>query len=298
MKRKLTVVYLLRLQKLQDPCTKIKLRNHDGHFFPPITTPLLVIRTWQARNIISIIRIRLNAKAICYLHRGWLTIRRRIRSTLWSYKIYEYYSVIVHRIITKRLQWRCHYHLWTKYMYIRLGGRRFATPTVVGYKNTSKIVHPLVTKKYTTQLYVHRIITIRLQWLWHRVRWPIYKYSRLGFTSLANRSFLFMPTKLPYYMHKILIFLSPTCKHNVVIHMIICMIYVKYLRIRIVIPWSVSMEWGDILLVCTYITINHFATMIGVEQLNWFNNILECEDNMRSCHGVYLRKWYLDQKNV
>ena len=61
-------------------------------------------------------------------------------------------------------------------------------------------------------------------------------------------------------------------------------------------------EMGGYILACTYITINHFATMIGVEQLNWFNNILDCEDNMRSIpwnhDDIYLRKWYLDHNKI
>ena len=36
-----------------------------------------------------------------------------------------YYSVYVHRIITIRLQWRCHHRLWTIYMYVCLGGTFF-----------------------------------------------------------------------------------------------------------------------------------------------------------------------------
>ena len=81
------------------------------------------------------------------------------------------------------------------------------------------------------------------------------------------------------------------------------MIYVKYLGIRIVSGMTSINEMGGYIIgLYVHITINHFATMIGVEQLNWFNNILDCEDNMRSipCNhdNIYLRKWYLDHNNI
>ena len=63
--------------KLQDK----KLRNHDGHFFATITTPLLVIQTYQVTNIIVNDPTTLFWSTICYHHRGWLTRLRRIRST-------------------------------------------------------------------------------------------------------------------------------------------------------------------------------------------------------------------------
>ena len=42
-----------------------------------------------------------------------------------AHEIKIYYSVYVHRIITIRLQRRCHHRLWTIYMYVCLGGTLF-----------------------------------------------------------------------------------------------------------------------------------------------------------------------------
>ena len=108
--------------KPQTPKSK-KLRNHDGHFFATIATPLLVIQTYQATIIIINDPTTRFYSAICYYHRGWIISLCRIRSTRWWIKIY--YSVYVHRIITIRLQWRCIHRLWTIYMYIRFGGTLF-----------------------------------------------------------------------------------------------------------------------------------------------------------------------------
>jgi len=67
--------------RLSWPSLKIyktkKLRNHDGHFFPPTTTPLLVIQTCQVANIIINNPTTLLWSTICYRHRGWLTRLRR-----------------------------------------------------------------------------------------------------------------------------------------------------------------------------------------------------------------------------
>ena len=70
----------LSLRLLENYKTK-NLRNHDGHFFATITTPLLVIQTYQVTNIIVNDPTTLFWSTICYHHRGWLTRLRRIRST-------------------------------------------------------------------------------------------------------------------------------------------------------------------------------------------------------------------------
>ena len=64
---------------------------------PTITTPLLVIQTYQVTNIIVNDPTTLFWSTICYHHRGWLTRLRRIYGAPAD-EIKIYYSVYVHRI--------------------------------------------------------------------------------------------------------------------------------------------------------------------------------------------------------
>ena len=84
-----------------------------------------------------------------------------------AHEIKIYYSVYVHRIITIRLQWRCHHRLWTIYMYVCLGGTFFGqcgawssihpndTYDMYAYKISSFINH-LHEQYFAYQLPCHR----------------------------------------------------------------------------------------------------------------------------------------------
>ena len=69
---------------------------------------------------------------------------------------------------------------------LRYSGRRFVTTIVVGSQGYVEYGAPADEIKICYSVYVHRIITIRLQWRCHHRLWTIYMYVCLGCTFLAN----------------------------------------------------------------------------------------------------------------
>ena len=147
-------------------------------------------------------------------------------------------------------------------------------PSWLAHKNTSKMVHPPMTSKYsapTTCIEVHRIINIRLLWRCHRISWPIYMCSRLGGTLLANLAPPIQPklTYIWYAWNRILfpppraLIWIPTSLLPVIGH-IIYMIYVQHSWIGIC-QWydQYRWKWGIYYWFGMYITINYIAIMMG-----------------------------------
>ena len=70
-------------------------------------------------------------------------------------------------------------------------------PSWLAHKTTSKMVHRSWHQNILLLYYVHRTIDKRLLWRCHLTTWPIYVYSFLGGTLLANLASPIQP-KLTY----------------------------------------------------------------------------------------------------